>query len=103
MLLRPLPFPGAERLVTVWEREKGGTETNTGFPTFRDWAERSRSLESSAAAGYWVPTLTGAGSPERLEGLRCRHRSSARSGCVPPSAATSPRRRTGPAPIAPSS
>ena len=51
MLLRPLPFPRAERLVTVWEREKGGTETNTGFPTFRDWAERSRSLESLGRRG----------------------------------------------------
>ena len=70
VLLRPLPFPHAERLVTVWEREKDGTETNTGYPTFRDWAERGRSLESAAAAGYWVPTLTGAGTPERLEGLK---------------------------------
>jgi putative ABC transport system permease protein len=70
VLLRPLPFPHAERLVTVWELERSGTEMNTGFPTFRDWAERSRSLESAAAAGYWVPTLTGAGRPERLEGLK---------------------------------
>jgi putative ABC transport system permease protein len=70
VLLRPLPFPHDERLVTVWEREKVGTPTNVGYPTFRDWQDRSRSLQSSAAAGYWVPTLTGAGVPERLEGLK---------------------------------
>jgi len=70
VLLRPLPFPQPERLQTVWEQERDGTESNTGYPTFRDLADRNRTLEAAAAAGYWQPTLTGVAAPERLEGLK---------------------------------
>ena len=70
VLLRPLPFARPERLVTVWEQERDGGESNIGYPTFRDLAERSRTLESASAAGYWQPTLTAAGGAERLEGLK---------------------------------
>ena len=70
VLLRPLPYPRPDRLVTLWERERGGTTQNTSFATFLDWQSRCRSLASLAVLSYWTPTVSGAGTPERLEGLR---------------------------------
>jgi hypothetical protein len=50
VLLRPLPFPEPDGLVTVWERERTGAESNTGWPTYRDWLARSRSPRASRRA-----------------------------------------------------
>ncbi|HEY2943634.1 MAG TPA: ABC transporter permease [Vicinamibacteria bacterium] len=73
-LLRPLPFPGPERLVTVWKgRIDTPARTNiTSLPVFRDWRERSRSFESlalfgSGASGY---NLTDGAEPELVLGNR---------------------------------
>src|SRR6185295_16312054 len=58
-LLRPIPFPGAERLVMLWEGEVADpTDLNiVSWPNFRDWRQQSRSFESlaffdSAGRGY---------------------------------------------------
>ena len=70
VLLRALPYPDAERLVTLWERGADGSPTNVGFATFADVAAGARSLEHAAAVGDWQPTLSGAGDAERLGGAR---------------------------------
>jgi predicted permease len=73
-LFRPLPFPHAERLQTVWK----GSVTNprnlniVSLPNYRDWVARTRSFASlalfdSAGRGY---NLTGAGEPEQVSGVR---------------------------------
>jgi putative ABC transport system permease protein len=51
VLLRPLPFPQAERLVLLWatDAESGTTEDVTSYPNFADWRARSRSFERMAA------------------------------------------------------
>jgi hypothetical protein len=69
VLLRPLPFPRPDRLVTVWERDRGGSRMNTSFANFLDWKGRSRTFGSIAVLTYWTPVMAGAGVPERLEGL----------------------------------
>jgi putative ABC transport system permease protein len=73
-LLRPLPFPGAERLMTVWQGSlKDEDDINiVSWPNFRDWQARSRSFESlaifdSGGRGY---NLTSGGEPEQAPGLR---------------------------------
>ena len=73
-LLRPLPFPGAERLATVWKgRVENPDSLNiVSWPNFRDWKARSRTFESmalfdSAGRGY---NLTGEGEPEQVSGVR---------------------------------
>ncbi len=68
LILRPLPYPGSERLVWVEEVSK---KTNTSQPAwgahFLDWQEHSQTLESIAAQDGGTRTLTGAGEPERVE------------------------------------
>src|SRR5262245_53826485 len=68
LILRPLPYPGAERLVWVEEVSK---KTNNSQPAwgahFLDWQEHSQTLESIAAQDGGARTLTGAGEPERVD------------------------------------
>ena len=66
VLFRPLPYPGAERIMTLWERGKDDSESNTGYATFLDVERMSASFESLAAMSSWQPTLQGNGDPERL-------------------------------------
>jgi putative ABC transport system permease protein len=70
VLLRPLPFPHPERLMTLWERERGGGPMNTSYANFLDWQSRSRAFDGIAVLSYWTPSMAGSGAPERLEGLR---------------------------------
>ena len=70
VLLQPLPYPDAERLVLVWERNPDGTRDNVGFATFRDLVAQSHTLERAAAIGEWQPTLSDNGEPERVQGDR---------------------------------
>jgi len=70
VLFRPLPYPGAERIMTLWERGKDDSESNTGYATFLDIESMSASFESIAAMSSWQPTLQGNGDPERLSGQR---------------------------------
>src|SRR5882724_351630 len=68
VVLRPLPYPQPDRLVTVWETDKSGAPSNMGYPTFADWRTQSHSFESMSAMSYWGPTLSGAGDPQALSG-----------------------------------
>jgi putative ABC transport system permease protein len=73
-LLRGLPFPEAERLMTIWRGTvKEPDRLNIiSMPNFRDLAARSRTFEDmaifdSAGRGY---ILTGSGEPEGVSGVR---------------------------------
>ncbi|MFI5243329.1 MAG: ABC transporter permease, partial [Gemmatimonadales bacterium] len=70
VLLQPLPYPGANRLVLVWERNRDGSRDNVGFATYRDLVAESRTPERAAAIGDWQPTLSDNGEPERVQGDR---------------------------------
>ena len=70
VLLKPLPYPDAERLVMVWERNANGTRDNVGFATFRDLVAQSHTIERAAVMGQWLPTLSDHGEPERVRGDR---------------------------------
>jgi predicted permease len=48
ILLEPLPYPGAERLVAVWERNDAGVEIPVSGPNARDWRAGARTLEGLA-------------------------------------------------------
>ena len=71
VLLRPLPYPQAERLVTVWldNRVNGWSEDLMSFPFYEAWRERNHSLEDLAAYRGAGTSLTGEGEPERLSGV----------------------------------
>jgi putative ABC transport system permease protein len=68
VLFRPLPYPAADRIATVWDRATDGSRIDVTFGTLRELAERARSLEALAAMKPWQPTATGPAEPERLDG-----------------------------------
>ena len=66
VLLRPLPYPDAERLVEIFGTvQREHTERRgTSFPDFFDWRDRSKSYDGMAA---WISSgfiIYGAGQPE---------------------------------------
>ncbi|HSB56082.1 MAG TPA: permease prefix domain 1-containing protein, partial [Gemmatimonadales bacterium] len=73
ILLRPLPYPDAGRLVQVWSdyRENNGRTEPEWLtpPDFADWRDGNKSFETMAAYGGWGPDLTGSGEPASLNGL----------------------------------
>ncbi|HTQ78486.1 MAG TPA: ABC transporter permease [Thermoanaerobaculia bacterium] len=69
VLLRPLPFPQAERLVRVWESLPGYARLEPSPANFRDWQRLSRSLgQMGALQSVSLNLVGGPGGPERLEG-----------------------------------
>src|SRR5689334_23837385 len=73
VLLRPLPYPNGDRLVTLWVdlRANGRAEPEwLSFPDFADWRDNSRSLSAAAAYTGWSATVPGDGNiePERFPG-----------------------------------
>ncbi len=72
VLLRPLPYPGAERLLRVAEQRPGLRSPRGGSfmtnETFHAWRESSQTLEGLAAYGSRSYTLTGQGEPARVRG-----------------------------------
>ena len=49
MLLRPLPFPEPERLVTIWGYHASIGRETASLPDFLDWRRDSRSFVGMAA------------------------------------------------------
>jgi putative ABC transport system permease protein len=76
-LLKPLPFPNADRLVLVWETfGKGPDNWNiVSAPNFWDFERQSRSFESmaifdSAGRGYNLSPTRSSQEAEQVSGLR---------------------------------
>jgi putative ABC transport system permease protein len=67
LLLRPLPFRDAERVVMLWEVTPEGRHQNTtSRANFRGWRDQSSSFELMAAFTDQRFNLTGNGEPEEL-------------------------------------
>src|SRR5262249_18892148 len=60
VLLKPLPFAGASRLVAV-DTSIRNQPGNTSYPDFLDWHQQATSFDRLAAYAGAVVTLTGAG------------------------------------------
>jgi putative ABC transport system permease protein len=72
VLLRPLPFPEANRLVRLWEGKVGQAPSRNvvnGW-NFLDWQARSHSFEAMAAIDRGNMDLTGEGEPVSVPGAR---------------------------------
>ena len=65
VLLRPLPYPDAERIVQLREVNSKGSKIAFAEPNFRDVRARSRTLEAVAQYGGEVTTVTGGSEPVR--------------------------------------
>ena len=70
VLLRPLPYPDADRIAMVWvdNRPQHIREDITSYPNYRDWRAQSTSFAHMAAFTDSAFNLTGADDPERLDG-----------------------------------
>lgn len=71
VLLRPLPYPEPDRIVTVGEAHPGATTPFTGVlmtnHTYHAW-ERKDTIEELGAYSSMDATLTGMGTPQRVKG-----------------------------------
>ena len=70
VLLRPLPYPHAERLVKAgaYDLTSGAPYGTTSYPDFVDWCERNRSFASLAAYEDKTFNLGGTSQPEHVKG-----------------------------------
>jgi predicted permease len=68
VLLRPLPFRDADRLVKLWARVPQYSRLEMSPPNFRDWKNASTSFESMASFHSVSMNMIGEGDPERLDG-----------------------------------
>ena len=69
VLLRPLPYPEADRLINIRaeDRARGITDLNISYPRFTLIQEQSRTLESVGALVAQNSNLTVQGNPEQVE------------------------------------
>jgi putative ABC transport system permease protein len=72
VVLRPLPYPGADRLALIWETDlkDGIRREGPSGPNFLDWKEQSQSFEEMALLEVGTGTITGEGEPEQVTGIR---------------------------------
>src|SRR5437016_5287853 len=68
VLLRPLPYRDADRLVTIGQ---GSGPASAAAPAnFLDWRAACRAFDAMAAAEYWTPNLNTGDRAEELNALR---------------------------------
>jgi putative ABC transport system permease protein len=72
MMMRPLPYASADRLVLVWssDRSRGWTRTDVTLADAWDWHSRTRVFADLALIGRASLNLTGLERPERLDARR---------------------------------
>ncbi|HLY63532.1 MAG TPA: ABC transporter permease [Terriglobia bacterium] len=59
VLLRPLPYPEAERILNVWEKPPGGERNGISTLNFLDWKNQNTVFTAMAAQTWGSITLTG--------------------------------------------
>jgi putative ABC transport system permease protein len=71
-VVRPLPYPDADRLAIVWEdfTAFGVPKQRVSPATYLDWKARTRTFEDLAAYGGDVKNIAGDGPPEEALGQR---------------------------------
>ncbi|HEU0254092.1 MAG TPA: ABC transporter permease [Pyrinomonadaceae bacterium] len=71
VLLRPLPYPAADRLVFLWSTwvSQGVPTGGSALPDYHEWRDRNKVFESLGAFYYGDFNLSATGeSPERIQG-----------------------------------
>ncbi len=65
VLVRPLPWPDSERIMTVWEVAKDGHQMHVSTLNYQDWRSQSTRLEFMTALGGSPATLASDGRSAR--------------------------------------
>ncbi|HET7453808.1 MAG TPA: ABC transporter permease [Thermoanaerobaculia bacterium] len=68
VLLNPLPYPGADRIVTLHESKPNFDAGSISYPNFRDWQAMNRTFSAMAVMRRSAFSLLGKGEPERVRG-----------------------------------
>ena len=72
VVLRPLPFRDANRMVVVWEsnQAQGMNRAGPSGPNFLDFRDQSKSFEDLALLDPGSVTITGYGEPRQVPAMR---------------------------------
>jgi putative ABC transport system permease protein len=68
VLLRPLPYPDADRLVAVSEYSLKAPDISVAYPAYLDWRAQQTAFEEMSARMPTGGVITGANEPERVIG-----------------------------------
>ncbi|HMJ25896.1 MAG TPA: ABC transporter permease [Pyrinomonadaceae bacterium] len=68
VLLRPLPFPNADRLVAISENSLKALDISVAYPDYLDWRAQQSVFEEMSARMPTGGIITGANEPERVIG-----------------------------------
>ena len=66
VLLRPLPFPNPQQVVTVWELSADGRRMHLADPNFLDFREQNRTLVGLAQFSTGPESVSGGSEPVRM-------------------------------------
>jgi putative ABC transport system permease protein len=71
VLLRPLPYPAPDGVLTVWESniEKGASQSLVSPPTYYDLRKNTQTLSQVVAFSGHAFELTGGAQPERIDAI----------------------------------
>src|SRR5258708_4586966 len=72
LLLKPLPFPDLDRVVAVWDKipSRGVERNEVTVADYLDWRAQNRTFEQLGIYRWWSTNLTGADSPEPVQGFQ---------------------------------
>jgi predicted permease len=70
VLLRPLPYPHPEQIVSVFDDQPSYGNSPMSYPEFADWRNKSQVFQTLASETNGRSTLTNLGMPERLPVVR---------------------------------
>jgi predicted permease len=68
LLLRPLPYPNADRMAVLWEAAENFGPMSIAYPNYLDWRERAKLVDQIVVFRRSSIALSGDGEPERLAG-----------------------------------
>ena len=69
LLLKPLPFPQLDRVVTLWDTypTRGVRRNEVAVANYLDWQAQNKSFEQLALYRWWTANLTGMDHPDRIQ------------------------------------
>ena len=70
VLLKPLHYHDAERLVWIWSTRKEVNRAFFSIPNFVDTRDQNRTLDQMFGLAHWGVNMMGSGDTERLQGMR---------------------------------